>query len=102
MQQLNHPNLIELLDLYEDNEKFYIITEFYNGKTLKDIITDNESLSEKEIAMIMKQLLSAINYCHKELKIIHQDLKTENIMFANKNDLSSLKIIDFGFAEGLE
>jgi len=43
-----------------------------------------------------------MNYCHKDLKIIHQDLKTENIMFANKDDLKSLKIIDFGFAKSLE
>jgi len=46
----------------------------------------------------MKQLLSAINYLHKVLKIIHYDLKLENIMFANKDDLTSLKIIDFGLS----
>jgi len=53
LRLLDHPNLIKLIDLYEDNEKFYIITEFYNGPTLKDLI-DEKDFTEQEIGLIMK------------------------------------------------
>lgn len=54
LKKLDHPNLIKLIDLYEDKEKYYIITEFYTGLTLKDLIEKKESITEQEIALIMK------------------------------------------------
>ncbi len=62
------------------------------------MLNSNKVLSEQDLAQIMNQLLCAINYCHKVLKIMHYDLKIENIMFANKDQINSLKIIDFGLS----
>lgn len=60
------------------------------------MLNSKKIFSEQDLALIMNQLLSAMNYCHKILKIMHYDLKLENIMFANKDEINSLKIIDFG------
>lgn len=53
------------------------------------------NLSENQIAKIMRQLLSAVEYCHK-LNIVHRDLKPENILFEQPDIDSTLKVIDFG------
>lgn len=55
----------------------------------------SSGLTEKESAILMKQILSAVNYCHL-MKVAHRDLKPENILLENSDDLSSIKIIDFG------
>ena len=57
-----------------------IIKELCTGGTLMEFIKKNENLSENQISIILKQILSAVNYCHNK-KIVHRDLKTENIMF---------------------
>ena len=59
----------------------------------------NTILNESETvkALIMFQLLSAVNYCHS-MKIMHRDLKPENILFENKSQFSDIKIIDFGIS----
>ena len=51
--------------------------------------------------MILKQLLSALVYCHK-LGVIHRDIKFQNIMFTNENDITSLKLIDFGLSAQID
>ena len=59
------------------------------------ILKNTPKLTERQVAKILLQILSAIEYCHKK-GIVHRDLKPENILFENKDIDSTIKIIDFG------
>ena len=102
MIQLDHPNIIKLYEYYEDEKKIYLIMELCTGGELFDTIIQNTEngiqFTEKEAANIFKQMMSAINYCHKN-GIVHRDLKPENLLLLNKNKDSPIKVIDFGMSK---
>ncbi|CAD8068133.1 unnamed protein product [Paramecium sonneborni] len=98
MQKLKHDNIIQLIDLYEGENTFYLILEYLEGKSLHELLIQKQSNFEQEkIQQIMKLILQAIDYMHSQ-GIMHRDLKPENIMFKQPNQLQSLKIVDFGLA----
>jgi calcium-dependent protein kinase len=70
------------------------VTELCTGGELFEEITKRTSFSEKDAAIIIKQVLSAVSYCHSK-NICHRDLKPENILMDLKNN-SQIKVIDFG------
>ena len=70
-------------------------SRYLEGGELFDKIKEMNHFTEKMAAEYIKQILSAVSYCHAK-KIAHRDLKPENIMLASKNDSSQLKVIDFG------
>ena len=98
MQACRHPNILKLIDLREDEEYYYIVSELLEGGELVKRITENKHLSERNVAYIVRQVLLAVNYMHG-LKIAHRDLKPENLLLESKdgNDLS-IKVADFGFS----
>ena len=71
------------------------MTELCTGGELFDKIIQANHFTEKDAAIAMKQILSALNYCHNA-KIIHRDIKPENLLYDHEGEDSSLKIIDFG------
>ena len=72
--------------------------EFIKFGTLKTwLVNHKENIKEEEASLILSQILSAVQYLHSN-DICHRDIKPENIMFANKDDLTSLKLIDFGLS----
>nr|XP_027202838.1 LOW QUALITY PROTEIN: calcium-dependent protein kinase 2-like [Dermatophagoides pteronyssinus] len=71
--------------------------ELCSGGELFERIVTNGKLSESYTCIIMRQILSAVAYCHK-LNIMHRDIKPENILFADKSISSPIKMIDWGFA----
>ena len=72
--------------------------EYISKTTLKTFLTQNKANIREEMAsVIMKHLLNAIQYIHSK-SICHRDIKPENIMFKDVNDVSSLKLIDFGLS----
>ena len=75
--------------------------ELVHGGHLKSLMNEfkqrNEWFSENDIALIMKTLLSAVEYIHNK-NIVHRDIKPENILIENKNDFTTLKIADFGLS----
>ena len=104
MSILNHPNICKLYEVYEDSKFFYLIIEYCEGGELLDRITKKQKegklYTEKEAAIIFKQLIEAIEYIH-EIGVIHRDLKPENILFSTKYENSPIKIIDFGISKNL-
>jgi len=96
LKKLIHPNIMQIFEFYEDKKNFYIITEFCEGGELFDKVVEKGNFKENEAAGIMKQLLSAINYIHKN-NIVHRDLKPENILLDTKKN-NIIKIIDWGTA----
>lgn len=97
LKTLDHPNIIKLYDIYEDDEEVHLVTEFWSGGELFEFITNQDCLDEHKTAKIFEQILHSILYCHKNA-ICHRDLKPENFMFESKDPNSNLKLIDFGMA----
>ena len=97
--KLDHPNIIKLYEVYENEDFIYIVMELCNGGELFDRIIKRTEMgnpfTEKEAATIFKQLMSAVSYCHSN-KIVHRDLKPENLLLLNNDDDTHIKIIDFG------
>ena len=95
LKDMDHPNIVKMYEFLEDEKRIYIVTEICKGGELFDEILNRSKFDEKDGAVVMKQLLSAINYCHKK-NIVHRDLKPENMLLEQDKDLEKLKIIDFG------
>ena len=94
---LSHPNIVEMYDVGEDNGIYYIVMEYIEGKTLKQLIKKRGALTLSEAIDIMLQITDGISQAH-DCYIIHRDLKPQNIMI--KED-GTIKITDFGIAMAL-
>lgn len=97
MKRLDHPNIIRLFEVFEDEKDLYLVMELCTGGELFDRIIKSGHFSERYAASIMKQILSAIAYCHAN-DVMHRDLKPENVLYSDPSPLSALKVIDWGFA----
>lgn len=91
---LNHPNIITVYEIGETNETQFITTEFIEGKTLREVMSE-DSLSLNETLEIISQVITAIDAAHNA-GIIHRDIKPENIMV---RDDGLVKVLDFGLAK---
>lgn len=104
LTKVDHPNIIKLYEVYEDNRYVFLIMEECTGGELFDRILDRieskKLYSEKEACSIFKQMMSAVSYCHSE-KICHRDLKPENLLFLTKDETSPIKVIDFGLSKNV-
>ena len=94
---LNHPNIVEMYDVGEDDGNYFIVMEYVNGKTLKNLIKKRGVLSLSETIDIMLQLTSGIACAHDRY-IIHRDIKPQNVMILEDG---RVKITDFGIAVAL-
>lgn len=94
---LSHPNIVEMYDVGEDNGIYYIVMEYIEGVTLKQLIKKRGALTLSEAIDIMLQITDGISQAHDSY-IIHRDLKPQNIMI--KED-GTIKITDFGIAMAL-
>ncbi len=94
---LSHPNIVEMYDVGEDNGTYYIVMEYIEGRTLKQLLKKRGSLTAPEVVDIMLQLTDGISHAH-DMYIIHRDLKPQNIMIS---DDGKIKITDFGIAMAL-
>ena len=97
MRMINHPSIIKIYEVYEDDTHIHIVLEYLKGGELFQHIKDRGIYEEGDAIKVMKHLLGALNYIHKR-KIIHRDLKPENLIMADKNNESIVKIADFGLA----
>lgn len=101
MREMDHPNIVKLFETFEDAKNIYLIMELCTGGELFDRIINEGTITEKQAASIMKQVLNAVFYMHSH-NIMHRDLKPENLLFLNTNKDSPIKIIDFGLATTFE
>ena len=97
VSNLSHPNIVEVYDVGEEDGNHYIVMEYIEGKTLKQLLKKRESLTLTEVIDIMTQLSDGISHAH-ESYIIHRDIKPQNIMI---EDDGRIKITDFGIAMAL-
>ena len=94
---LSHPNIVEMYDVGEDDGKYFIVMEYIEGKTLKNLIKKRGALTLSEVIDIMLQLSSGLACAHDSF-IIHRDIKPQNVLI---KDDGSVKITDFGIAMAL-
>jgi eukaryotic-like serine/threonine-protein kinase len=91
---LNHPNIITIYEIGQEDGRIFIATEYINGKTLRQLIENNE-ISTFDAVHIAEQVASALSVAH-QAHIIHRDIKPENIMVREDE---YVKILDFGLAK---
>jgi len=95
LAKLADPNIVSIYDLRSDNDQYFIVMEYVNGKNISDLIRLNGAFSIPQSVHILKQILTAVGHAHKS-GIIHRDLKPNNIMLTKEN---MVKITDFGLAK---
>ena len=94
---LNHPNIVQIYDVGEDDGNFYIVMEYIKGQTLKQLIKKRGKLTVSETVDIVSQLTDGLAHAHDSY-IIHRDIKPQNIMILEDG---MVKITDFGIAMAL-
>ncbi len=94
VSDLSHPNIVEVYDIGEEEGQHYIVMEYIDGRTLKQLIQKRGALTVPEVLDIMTQLTDGLSAAH-DAYIIHRDIKPQNIMIL---DNGKIKITDFGIA----
>ena len=97
LKKLNHKNIVKFYGYSETNNQLLINMEYIKYGTLSKWMKSKQKIKEEEASTILSSVLSAVEYMHSK-HICHRDIKPENIMFSEENDLSSVKIIDFGLS----
>jgi eukaryotic-like serine/threonine-protein kinase len=92
--RLNHPNIVSIYDFGEEGGVSYIAMEFVQGRELKECFESNERFRIADILRIMSQILSALDYSHRQ-GVVHRDIKPANIFLLPDG---SVKVADFGIA----
>ncbi|MBT1166915.1 Stk1 family PASTA domain-containing Ser/Thr kinase [Bifidobacterium simiarum] len=104
---LNNPNIVSIYDSGEEDIKDdagrdvsvpYLVMEYVQGQTLRDILKANGALSQRDAEQVMLGVLGALEYSHR-MGIIHRDIKPGNIMIS---DQGVVKVMDFGIARALD
>ena len=94
LKKLNHPNIVNMIDSGAVGDMHYIALEFVDGKTLKELIREKGRLPEQEAVHFALQILAALGHAHSR-RIIHRDVKSQNIMVTRNGQM---KVADFGIA----
>ena len=97
VSNLSHSNIVEVYDVGEEEGNYYIVMEYIEGKTLKQLLQKRGALTLTEVLDIMSQLTDGLSHAH-EAYIIHRDIKPQNIMI---EDNGLIKITDFGIATAI-
>ena len=86
LMEADHPNIIKLFEVFETTSCLSLVMEYCEGGELFDLISSLNHLQEAQVAVIVRQILSALSYCHKNM-IIHRDIKPENYMLSREGDI---------------
>ena len=95
LSRLSHPNIVHVLDLFEENNTAYYVMEYLDGGSLDNLINEKNGLSIIESSQLIKQIASALEYMHSN-KMLHLDLKPANVMLNRKGEAV---LIDFGLTK---
>lgn len=107
-QQLDHPNIVKLYEVFKDAKRIYLVMELCTGGELFDRIVkeaekhNNEgAFDERGASTYMQQILGAMYYLHSH-NFVHRDIKPENFLLQNERADAEIKVIDFGLAKRFE
>jgi len=99
LQMVSHPNIIQLKEVYEEEDRMYIIMELLTGGELYTELEKCGPFSEEKTYRIFVQILEGVKYLHS-IGIVHRDLKLENILF-NDIENTKVKLTDFGLSKSI-
>lgn len=94
---LSHPNVVNIYDVGEEDGTYYIVMEYIDGKSLKELITEKGKIPVNAAVKIAHQICEALVHAHKN-KIIHRDIKPHNILLTRDG---RVKVTDFGIAKAV-
>ncbi|EPB3262925.1 TPA: Stk1 family PASTA domain-containing Ser/Thr kinase [Streptococcus pyogenes] len=94
MAELNHPNIVAIRDIGEEDGQQFLVMEYVDGADLKRYIQNHAPLSNNEVVRTMEEVLSAMTLAHQK-GIVHRDLKPQNILLTKEG---VVKVTDFGIA----
>ncbi len=95
LSKLHHPNIVKVLEVFDENNTTYYVMEFIDGETIDEYIKRNGKLTVDESLIITQEVCSALSYMHDH-KMLHLDLKPKNIM---RDTEGHIYLIDFGLAK---
>ncbi|XP_046619304.1 calcium/calmodulin-dependent protein kinase type 1 isoform X5 [Neodiprion virginianus] len=98
LRRLTHPNIVQLLETFEDKHKVYLVMELVTGGELFDRIVEKGSYTEKDASGLIRQVLEAVDYMHEQ-GVVHRDLKPENLLYYSPDEDSKIMISDFGLSK---
>jgi len=98
LKKIKHANVVCLKDMFETPEKLYLIMELVTGGELFDKIVEKGQYSERDASIIVKNLLSAVEYLHQN-SIAHRDLKPENLLLRGGDVDTDVMLSDFGLSK---
>lgn len=99
LARLSHPNIIGVIDVFEENDTVYYVMPYLTGGSLEDYVKKHGALSESEAMKYVRQIASALKYMHEEQHICHYDVKPANILLDNKGNAV---LIDFGISKNYD
>ncbi|XP_065836812.1 calcium/calmodulin-dependent protein kinase type IV-like [Oscarella lobularis] len=94
---VDHPHIVKLKEIYETPEELHLVLELVTGGELFDRIIERGFFSEKDAAIVIRELLEALTYLHS-LGIVHRDIKPENLLVKNPQE-EDVKLADFGLSK---
>ncbi|XP_070501371.1 uncharacterized protein Sik3 isoform X2 [Chironomus tepperi] len=94
LKLLHHPHITRLYEVMESKNSIYLVTEHAGGGEIFDHLVTHGRMKEEEAARVFSQIVSAVDYCHRN-GVVHRDLKAENVLLDNN---MNVKIVDFGFS----
>ncbi len=96
--QLSDANIVSVYDVGNDGDIYYIVMEYIDGFTLKELIYNKAPFSDEDAAEIAIQIASALDHAHLN-GIVHRDIKPENVLIAKVGDEGKAMVTDFGIAK---
>ena len=94
--KLNHPNIVQAYAVGEDEGIFYFAMEYIDGETMKNVLKRDHVIPIDQAISIIQQISEALDYAWKEQKLIHRDIKPDNIMLTSNG---RAKLADLGLAK---
>ena len=101
LRAISHPQIVKLLEVYESPNSVFLVLEMLKGGELFTRLAEKNDYSEQDIKVILKKLLSALEYLHQR-KLMHRDLKPENLLLRDETHITDLILADFGLATFLD
>ena len=99
LARLNHPNIISVIDVFEENDTVYYVMPYLAGGSMQDYVKSHGVLCESEAMKYVKQVAKALKYMHEEQHMCHFDVKPANILLNGKGDAV---LIDFGISKNYD